>query len=217
MILPAVMEIKSIAGNNPQLPVGIAAFAETLGEKVASRYQIYYDDRHILLASVLDPRFKTEWIVRDENVSYKLGHIRELLIKEAEESSPTPTQPDTAASLDDHGPGASKRALFGSYYSEQQTSSTTPTDAKSEVELYLSSPRKKQDVDPIEFWRENFKIMPRLSKVAQKVFSIPSGSASVERVFSTAGLLARDHRMCLKPQTLAKLIFLKVNGKVALK
>lgn len=50
-------------------------------------------------------------------------------------------------------------------------------------------------------------------KVACIMFSIPSGSASAERVFSAAGLLSRNHRMSLKPQTLSKLVFLKVNSK----
>lgn len=52
-----------------------------------------------------------------------------------------------------------------------------------------------------------------MAKVAHTVFSIPSGSASTKMVFSAAGLLSRNHRMSLKSQTVAKLVFLKVNSK----
>uniref|UniRef100_A0A8C9X343 HAT C-terminal dimerisation domain-containing protein n=1 Tax=Sander lucioperca TaxID=283035 RepID=A0A8C9X343_SANLU len=160
MILPAVTEIKSLLTDDTHaaLPMGIAAFAETLANNVSTRYGIYYTDKHLILASVLDPRFKTEWIIRDESVCNKLGEIRDLLIKEAEE---------------------------------------------------MNNP----DADVIRFWKENSTSFPRLSKVARIVFSIPSGSASAKRVFSAAGLISRNHHMSLKPQTLSKLVFFKVNSK----
>ena len=87
---------------------------------------------------------------------------------------------------------------------------------KSEVESFLSSPRLNPDEvkDVIGFWKANSKSFPRLAKVARKIYSIPSGSASAERVFSAAGLISRNHRMSLKPQTLSKLVFLKVNAKL---
>jgi hypothetical protein len=51
-------------------------------------------------------------------------------------------------------------------------------------------------------------------KSGQKgVFSVPSGSARAERIFSTADLLSRNNHMSLKPQTLAKLVFVEINSK----
>lgn len=215
MILPAVTEIKSLLTDDTHaaLPMGIAAFAETLANNVSTRYGIYYTDKHLILASVLDPRFKTEWIIRDESVCNKLGEIRDLLIKEAEEINAPSGTPETdtppAADLNPE-PEPRRARLFGSYFNEQQR---ITGDAKGEVENYLSSPRQNPDADVIRFWKENSTSFRRLSKVARIVFSIPSGSASAERVFSAAGLLSRNHRMSLKPQTLSKLVFLKVNSK----
>lgn len=107
-------------------------------------------------------------------------------------------------------PEPKKPRLFGSYFSEQQR---TLRDAKTEVEKYLSSPRQNPEAEVIQFWKENSASFPRLAKVTRVMFSIPSGSARVERVFSAAGLLSRNHRMSLKPQTLSRLVFLKVNSK----
>ncbi len=210
MILPAVSEIKSLLTiNDAALPMMIAAFGETLANNISSRYDRYYTDKHILLASVLDPRFKTEWVIRDESVCNRLGEIRDLLVEETERLNPPRGTPDT-----DTSPGSEsepKRArLFGSYFSEQLR---TPGDAKGEVEKFFSSPRQNPDADVIQFWNENSKSYPRMAKVARTVFSIPSGSASAERVFSAAGLVSRNHRTSLKPQTLSRLVFLKVNSK----
>ena len=188
MILPAVTEIKSLLTNDGTHRMGIAAFAETL--------------KH--------PRFKAEWIIRDGSVSNKLGEIRQLLIEETVAKRYTPEADTPSAGILHPEPEMKKVRLFGSYFSEQQR---IPGDAKAEIEMYLSSPRQNPDAEVIQFWKENTKSFPRLAKVARTVFSIPSGSASVERVFSAAGLLSTNHRMSLKPPTLAKLVFLKVNSK----
>ena len=159
---------------------------------------------------MLDPHFKTEWIIRDESVCNKLGEIRDLLIKEAEEiNAPSGTpETDTPPAADLNPEPKPKRAcLFGSYFSEQQR---ITGDAKGEVENYLSSPRQNPDADVIRFWKENSTYFPACLKWLA-LFSIPSGSVSAKRVFSAAGLLSRNHRMSLKPQTLSKLVFLKVN------
>jgi hypothetical protein len=43
--------------------------------------------------------------------------------------------------------------------------------------------------------------------------AIASDFASLERIFTTAGRLSRHNSMSLKPQTLDKLVFLKMNSK----
>jgi len=56
----------------------------TLKTNISSRYDRYYTNKHKLLASVLDPPFKTEWIIRDKSVCNKLREIRDLLVEETE-------------------------------------------------------------------------------------------------------------------------------------
>ncbi|XP_056453253.1 uncharacterized protein LOC130387986 [Gadus chalcogrammus] len=214
MILPAVSELKSLLTKEAALPMAIAAFSETLANNTTARYSGYYTDKHLLLASVLDPRFKTEWIIRDEHVCNRLGEIRDLLVEETERmnsplGAPNPTHTSSEApESEDSEPKKSR--LFGSYFSEQLR---TPEDVKGEVEKFLSTPRQNPDTDVIQYWMENSKLYPRLVKVACVVFSIPSGSASVERVFSAAGLVSRSHRTSLKPEILSRLVLLKVNAK----
>ncbi len=109
----------------------------------------------------------------------------------------------------DPEPSTSKKvkSMFQSYATAANSSAAL--DVKGEVDQYLAMPRMK-DIDVLRFWKDNSVILPQLSHIARLIFSIPSGSASVERVFSIAGLMSSTNRMCLTPATLQKLVFLKV-------
>ncbi len=150
-----------------------------LSDNVSSRLNKFYSDKHLVLAAVLDPRFKTEWIIRDGAVSNRLTEICELLVKEAKCSGvDTVTEARSAAK---------KVGIFGSY---ESNSSVTDT-ARVQIEEYLGSMRKSPQEDILRFWKTSAGSLPRLSKVARKIFSIPSGSSSAERVFSAPGLVSR--------------------------
>ncbi|KAJ8395781.1 hypothetical protein AAFF_G00028280 [Aldrovandia affinis] len=195
IVLPAVAEIKTLLTSRTQ-PIGIAAFAETLAANVSTRYTPYYSDKHLVLVAVLHPRFKSQWIIRDEMVQYKLGEIRNLLVQETEAVSAEAHMPE--ADTENGECDVPKRArMFRSYVTQ-----THFKDANSEIEEYLSTERKRPDQDVIRFRERNCSTLLRLAKVARKVFSVPGGSTSAETVFSVARLLARHHRMSLKPQTL---------------
>ncbi len=109
----------------------------------------------------------------------------------------------------DPEPSTSKKvkSMFQSYATAANSSAAL--DVKGEVDQYLAMPRMK-DIDVLRFWKDNSVILPQLSHIARLIFSIPSGSASVERVFSIADLMSSTNRMCLTPATLQKLVFLKV-------
>ena len=53
-------------------------------DNVSTHYRGYYNDKHLVLTAILDPRFKTERVIRDELVRNQLGEIRNLLVKETE-------------------------------------------------------------------------------------------------------------------------------------
>lgn len=55
---------------------------ETLSAKFTSCFTKYYEDEHLILVAVLDPRFKTEWIMRDSNIWARLHEIRETVIEQ---------------------------------------------------------------------------------------------------------------------------------------
>lgn len=60
-----------------------------------------------------------------------------------------------------------------------------------EVERYIAS-EPCDHVDVLNYWHTNKHIYPRLYRLAKFLYSIPASSASVERVFSTAGHCVKD-------------------------
>lgn len=138
-------------------------------------------------------------------MSNQLAEIRELLVKEAKcsvvENVDTVTEARSTPK---------KARIFCSY----ESNSSVADSARGEMEEYLGSMRKGPQEDVLGFWKTNAGSLLRLASVARKIFSIRSGSSSAKRVFSTPELLSRAHRMSLKPHTLSKLIFLKINSNV---
>ncbi len=156
IILPAVMEIKRLLSSLPEtLSIPIHAFVETLSDNVSTRFIRFYSDKHLVLVAVLDPRFKTEWIIRDGTVSNWLAEIRELLVKEAECSGvDTVTEASSVPK---------KVRIFGSY----ESNSSVADSARGQMEEYLGSMRKSPQEDVLGFWKTSSRSLPRLAKVTQ--------------------------------------------------
>lgn len=75
-----------------------------------------------------------------------------------------------------------------------------------EVDEYMKMSRIKKDEDPLKFWSLHSTKLPILSKLAKSVLSVPASSASVERLFSIAGAIARARRSSLLILTLKQIL-----------
>lgn len=82
---------------------------------------------------------------------------------------------------------------------------TTSSGAHTELQSYFDQPRIR--VDPVQFWAERNKT--DLSQLALQLFSIPSRSAPVERLFSNAGLVLSQRRSRLSSSRVEQLLFSK--------
>lgn len=235
-VLPSVVEVRRLL-STIKTPLAVRIFAEVLAKKFEERFQKYYSDVHLIVASVLDPRFKTEWILRDTKVREQILAIRDLVIhkaKEAIEEAARNKIGDTASAdssdhtvqalgrfaaqtpTDTNAASKKQRLMFASYSTpdnahESSVSAATRT-VEQELECYLTSPRLPPTTKVLDFWKANMSEYPQLSQLVRATYGIPSGSASAERCFSAAGLITRVHRLSMKPKTLEKLVFLKVNS-----
>jgi hypothetical protein len=235
-VLPSLAEVNSLM-SAVRGPLAIRVFAETLGKNFEQRFNKYYSDVHLINASVLDPRFKTEWIMRDRNVREKIMAIRDLVSHNAKVAAESYTESDQIGGSETSNPEShtqqratatssaasstkKPRLMFASYASDQATPSTNiiMQTAADELNDYLSSPRLQPNADfnVLSYWKMNQGKYPQLAQLARATYGIPSGSASAERVFSAGGLITRVHRLSMQPKTLEKLIFLKVNSALLL-
>ena len=68
-----------------------------------------------------------------------------------------------------------------------------------------------KDLDPIQFWLQEQKIYPHLSKVVINILIVPGSSTPVERIFSAAGNATAGKRNRLADENLEREVFLRKN------
>lgn len=81
-----------------------------------------------------------------------------------------------------------------------------------EISTYLSSPCEEVDINPLNFWKENSEKYQKLTPLVKRVLSVPSSSAAVERLFSTAGKVFTPERCRLNDSRFSKLMFIRCNN-----
>ena len=82
---------------------------------------------------------------------------------------------------------------------------------QNEFNVYKKMKILPKQENPFNWWKENQKIFPCLSIVAQKYLCCPPSSVESERVFSVGGNIYTAKRNRLKPEMGEKLIFLNYN------
>ena len=83
--------------------------------------------------------------------------------------------------------------------------------SKCELAEYLDLELEQFKSSPLEYWKVNESKFPQLSKLAKKSLTPSAGSASVERLFSTAGLIQTCLRNRMSPEMLEIQLFIKKN------
>jgi hypothetical protein len=68
---------------------------------------------------------------------------------------------------------------------------------------------ESQDENPLLWWKKHSKHLPKLSILTRQIFSIPATSSSVERQFSTAGIIFNDRRTRLTGENLENIILIR--------
>ena len=83
-----------------------------------------------------------------------------------------------------------------------------------ELEYYIKSPTIDLEKNPLLWWNDHTKEFPNLCYIAEKYLILPGTSVPSERVFSCAGNLITDTRVCLSAEHAEQLIFLAMNKHI---
>ncbi|XP_005101836.1 zinc finger BED domain-containing protein 4-like [Aplysia californica] len=207
-IIPLVKILSKITAKNT------SSLSKKLHELLHIRFGDVEDRTHLKLSTLLDPRFRQSGFLSTERAAKAVeelkGAVESVVLpcdhsKQAEELSTAP-------------PAPKKPSLLWSDFDEeietsQRTAATTLTAAEMEVKQYLESQGLARDKDPLIWWREHAKVLPRLQVIAKDVLAIPATSVPSERIFSKAGELISLRRSNLKKKNVDMIIFLnKING-----
>jgi hypothetical protein len=75
--------------------------------------------------------------------------------------------------------------------------------------LLLQLDKNKEAIEALEFWEQQQRQYPFLSRYARCIFSIPATTTNVEREFSTAGFILNERRTSLQPDKLENILLVR--------
>lgn len=174
------------------------------------------------VAAVLNPRTRllklateTERCHAHDLVCSKVANIMEM-DRTNDNQSTLSVETNTSASPP-HKKFKSYTAQFDDDINSNHLSNNTTNAmrARRELDAYLQldlskcAYAEKENDNPLLFWKEHELILPNLSKLSKKIFSIPASSAAVERSFSAAGLIMSQRRSNLTPSMLNDIMLVR--------
>lgn len=198
---------------------GIVFFKRRARQLLKAMFSIH--DLH-WMAAVLNPRTRMLKLARDVERSHAHGLIRSELAKMIELDRTDDNLSNDCATNTSNSPSSRKR--FKSYtaqfeddtnHNELRKNMASSMCARRELETYLQFDFAKcqysenENDDPLIFWKEHVHLLPNLSKLAKRVFCIPSSSAAVERTFSSAGVIISQRRSNISPSIVNDMILVR--------
>ena len=191
----------------------VIAFKTAVRDSIMRRWSLdgIEPNSPLVLASALDPRFKSLRFLTDDlkqSVREELSQLKDadcgnpnfksVAIKEKESSTPPTKTIKTTLDI-----------LLG--LGGDNDSDASESDA--ELEEFLLEKSVPCNSDVMAWWSMNECRFPKLAKLAKIYFGIPATSASSERLFSKAGIITAKHRNCLKAKNVEAIVFLNKNSK----
>nr|XP_039247688.1 zinc finger BED domain-containing protein 4-like [Styela clava] len=207
IIIPSVNVLKMLLESVGPSTRGIQTMRTELLDGLNRRFSSLYECRQVVIACLLDPRYKDrpftdvsaksrakDWL-QEEMSSYELGaDNRGMEIPDAS------NQPSCSTSTVD--------IMYATLLRNEESASTSEY---SQLDQYICEPVVSRNVDPLEWWRQNKIRFPILASVVRKYLASPPTTVPSERVFSTVGNIYSDRRCSLHGENAEKLCFLNYN------
>lgn len=82
-----------------------------------------------------------------------------------------------------------------------------------EWNVYINELKSTSETNSVKFWLDNCKIMPTLSELALSIFTVPSSSSAVERLFSHVTLNTTSRKANSKLDLVNQNVFMTFNKR----
>lgn len=212
-ILPCLAVLQCLLESEGPTTRGIQTTRKFMLDSLQKRFAKVKDAKEVVLACVLDPRYKQRPLVPEILVKVKTW------LKEAMETSPPDSATETPSEeTDPKRPRTEDQvpSLLDSLYDTVLLPSTSeavePEGIIEELERYFREPViDRKSGNPYDWWKHNTNRFTRLSALARQYLSCPPSSVMSERVFSTIGNIYEDRQSSLKGENAEKLCFLYYN------
>ncbi|KAJ8364871.1 hypothetical protein SKAU_G00137020 [Synaphobranchus kaupii] len=174
---------------------------KTIFDYLTAKYQDPTTDDLLDMASLVDPRFKTQYVDSDKTEGLQaraVAELESLLTVQAQHpaasAQPRPSTSTSQSTEAEQAPPKKAKKTLASFLKTSGAAAAATSASPSlkeaiegELKAYLSTPNADSEMDPLEWWKVHEGSFPRVSQLAKKYLCIPATSAPSERVFSTGG------------------------------
>ncbi|KAI7790592.1 putative zinc finger BED domain-containing protein 1-like [Triplophysa rosa] len=171
----------------------------------------------INMATILDPRSRTQYRSQEEILVIKARLVREVESLSVMPSDAGSATPVTSAESTKEAQSASKRQKksLGSFFKKpaaEMTSLSETEKIEAELNNYLHGPLADGESNPLTWWKVHEVNFPNISRLAKKYLCIlPQQQVTLQRGFSVWGGIVTCHHAFLKPEVVDRLVFLAKN------
>ncbi|CAO4380995.1 unnamed protein product [Caenorhabditis nigoni] len=210
--VPNLIALDNHIGNNRNSTTGIGKFIKN---EFRRRTKDIVTDMNFLVLSFLDPRFcyhknalgKTDWKVVEKQFIESFESNKDDAKSLCSSSSTKLINNNLKTNL---SPLANLLQNKDDLDEESSNLKTEITRYKAHITQHS---RPTHDTDPLDYWKVNSFSFPLLSKIARELLSIPSSSASTERIFSkTSYIYSNPRRNRLNPITLESVLLVSAGA-----
>ena len=205
--------LKSLEINNIS-DEGVKGLKKRLVENLTSRTAYIEETETYFLATILDARFKDKFFRSNEKKERAIDILIYKLKRESETNESVDKIPDEISMPVEESSLNSLERIFASV--KETANNKISFNSEGSVEEIVKSYLSKLEDSNLKWWSQ-FQDKSKdcvsshaLFSLARKYLTPPPTSTCVERVFSSAGLIA-DNRPRLQPDTLEKLLFVRDN------
>ena len=200
---------------------GVGTTIDEIKASIARRFSALENNVDLVLATLLDPRFKDSFFLKEETKTKLEEWISAAYRKIAADNTGTGSSTDEGESA---ASGAEEEttmeegdsddedfaAILNASAATQQTPPTGMTIIQ-EYALYRGEAHAGRNSDQLAWWKVNSTKYPKLAKMARKFLSPPPTSVPSERLFSEAEGIYDARRSCLAPEKAEMLLFIRGN------
>ncbi|XP_065684388.1 zinc finger BED domain-containing protein 4 [Hydra vulgaris] len=231
-IIPTVQVIQTMLIQAEKSPLffGLGTILKECKNSANEKFEKYLNDKNLILATFLDPRYKNNFFPTEVADSYLENIIKWLVdcSKSFQQNDHIEFQPEVSSSSSTTNLDFDFSKCFENFIKNkntlientsisevlQETESKHYIKLKNEVLMYLSQDIIMQQDSPIVWWGANRNNFKQLAPIAQKYLSCPPSSVESERLFSCGGQIYSPRRSRLAPETGEMLMFLHYNIRI---
>lgn len=227
-IIPCITVLKMLLEDKGPSTQGIGMLRELMRESLTKRFSKLEDSKVVVLACLLDPRYKShafccastlnkakEWLKEDVEGGLQGQAETERGNQEQQADGEEPAAEDQAPKRqrrEDTPCHSQIDKIFSSLFGPHTSDLLVKDTIEDELHQYLKEPViERRKGDPLQWWKQNEGRFKQLAKAARKFLCSPPSSVPSERVFSEVSAIYDKKRSKLTGEHAEQLCFLHHN------